>query len=125
MSKKKSWITSRKGIIGNKYGNIKCEFEGIKFDSKKEMRRYLTLKQNQMLGFIQNLELQPKFKFEVDGKPLKMNRKGARQVTYTADFRYTENGETIVEDVKGFLTPEFKIKMALMWTLYGIDLRIT
>jgi hypothetical protein len=35
---------------GKKYNNTKVEFDNIKFDSKREMKRYLVLKEAQEKG---------------------------------------------------------------------------
>lgn len=106
-----------------KYKNKKTKINGITFDSKKEAKRYQELKWLEKEGSISDLELQPKFKFVINGLPLKANRKGARQVTYSADFRYlNKQGEMVVEDVKGFITDVYKIKEALMNTVFGIKI---
>jgi hypothetical protein len=42
----------------NKYKNEKIEIDNIKFDSKKEAKRYLELKQLERAGVIYNLKLQ-------------------------------------------------------------------
>lgn len=110
-----------------KFGNKKVEFDGFKFDSKKERDRYIVLKTRQRAEVIEDLTLQPKFKFEIDGKPLKTMDKGARQVTYTADFQYIEDGKTIVEDVKSSFTAKdytFKIKKALFETIFEKELKV-
>ena len=114
-----------------KFRNIKCEADGYKFDSKKERSHYFLLRELERQGQIQNLVLQPKWKFEIDGKPLKHAGKGARQLSYTADFQYVTHEGDIpklnVVDVKSKITakePKFIIKKALMWTLYGIDVQI-
>ena len=39
---------------------------------------------------------------------------------YVADFVYKKDGETIVEDTKGFRTKDYIIKRKLMLHLYGI-----
>jgi hypothetical protein len=61
-------------------------------------------------GIIQGLVLQPRFtlleKFESNGNKY-------RAIEYVADFRYFENGNDIVEDVKGKETQEYKIKRKL------------
>lgn len=44
-------------------------------------------------------------------------------VKYVADFVYKENGKTIVEDVKGFKTPEYRIKKKLMLFIHGIKIK--
>lgn len=110
-----------------KYKNEKQIVCGIKFDSKKEAKRYGELLLLENVGKIKNLVLQPEFKFEVNGKPLKANDKGARQLKYIADFQYYdhEKEQVVVEDVKGNATAKlsvFRYKKALMWTLYGIDI---
>jgi hypothetical protein len=47
-----------------------------------------------------------------------------RACHYLADFEYIENGNLIVEDVKGGKsTPEFIIKRKLMLDKYGITVR--
>ena len=97
----------------NKYGAIKTVVNGIKFDSKREASRYIQLKALVESGFIRDLILQPKFTFPIfyDSK---------RPVTYRADFSYVAD-DIVVEDVKGMITPEFKIKKALMAHFFGID----
>ena len=44
-----------------KYRNIKTEIDGIKFDSKKEAKRYSELKMLESASAINQLELQPQF----------------------------------------------------------------
>lgn len=58
---------------------------------------------------------------EVDGK----RRCIERECTYVADFVYLQDGEIIVEDTKGFRTPEYKIKRKLMLFLKGIRIKET
>lgn len=105
----------------NKYRNIKVIVDGIPFDSRKEANRYCELKLLQRAGQIQNLVLQKEFellpKQEVDGKVVE------RAVKYRADFTYEENGKTVVEDTKGFRTPEYILKRKLMLYRYGIQIR--
>lgn len=111
-----------------KYTNKKVVVDGITFDSIKESKRYLTLKRLEQIGEISNLTCQPKYKFKIDGKPLKTPLKGSRQLSYIADFKYLQkNGVEVVEDVKSPITAsrlDFKYKMALMWTIYGIEVKL-
>lgn len=100
----------------NKYGNKKVTVDGIEFDSKKEANRYLQLKLLERAGEIQDLQLQVKFE-------LIPKQKGERACNYIADFVYTQNGETIVEDTKGFKTPEYIIKRKLMLERHGIRIK--
>jgi hypothetical protein len=46
-------------------------------------------------------------------------------VHYVADFVYTENGQQIVEDVKGFKTREYKAKKKMMAAQHDIEIRET
>ena len=41
-----------------------------------------------------------------------------------ADFDYMEKGAEVIEDVKGVLTPEFKLKRHLMKALLGLEVRL-
>ena len=99
----------------NKYKAIKTVVDDIKFDSKKEAKRYLQLKLLLRAGKITNLELQPKFDLMVNG-----NKCGF----YKADFRYIdeEKNEAIVEDVKGMKTPVYNLKKKLIKAIYDIDI---
>ena len=99
----------------NKYGNKKVYLDGHRFDSKKERDRYTVLKSLEKAGKISELKLQVPF----DLIPtLKHNGKTLKKIIYKADFTYTMNGETIVEDVKGFETDVFKLKMRLLLLNY-------
>ena len=82
------------------------------FASKVECRRGEELALLEKGGAISGLEYQPKF--GLCTKPYK--------VTYTADFRYIEDGKTIIEDVKGVLTRDTRTKIA--W-LYERGIEIT
>lgn len=101
----------------SKYKNKKTEVDGIKFDSLKEARRYGELKLLVKAGMIKDLELQPVFELVLrqvyQGKTM-------RKVSYIADFMYKDikRGITVVEDVKGFKTDVYKIKMKLFLYKY-------
>jgi hypothetical protein len=97
---------------GSKYKNQKCIVDGHKFDSKAEAAHYQTcLKPKVVRGDILNLELQPRIKCIVDGVKI---------CTYIADFKYIkkECQTTIVEDVKGYKTPVYKLKKKLVEALH-------
>jgi hypothetical protein len=106
-------------MIGrSKYGAKKCIVDGIKFDSKEEAKHYTFLKAMEAQGQITNLELQPEFwlvpSFKLDGKTI-------RGMKYFADFRFKNiSGETIVQDVKGFKTETYKIKLKMFQFTYCI-----
>ncbi len=102
----------------NKYNNKKCLVDGHLFDSKKEANRYCALKMLERAGLIQNLELQPVFLLQP--KFRNSEGKSVRAIKYIADFQYTQNGKTIIEDVKGFKTESFKIKEKLFEMKYPL-----
>lgn len=90
----------------SKYGANKCEYEGVKFDSKKEKDRYIELLTLERQKLISNLQRQVPFilqeKFELNGKKI-------REIKYIADFTYIENGKTVIEDVKSEATKKDKV----------------
>lgn len=121
---------------GKKYNNTKVEYNGIKFDSKKEMQRYIVLKDAEIRGVISNLELQVKYELipavkeeyveHLKTKDKIKTRTLQLPITYTCDFRYFKNGELIVEDVKAspkMLPKEFVLKEKMMFALKGIRIK--
>jgi hypothetical protein len=107
----------------SKYGAKKVTVNGITFDSRKEAKRYEELVLLERAGKVSNLETQVKFELipsqRIDGKVVE------RAVTYKADFVYLENGKKVVEDTKGFMTPEYIIKRKLMLYVHGIQVKET
>lgn len=119
-----------------KYNNKKAELDGITFDSTKEMKRYIVLKKAQEEGIISDLMLQVKFELipavrEKYIKHLKTKDKECERtiqlpITYTCDFQYIKNGETIIEDVKAspkMLPKDFVLKEKMMFALKGIKIK--
>lgn len=104
-----------------KYRAKKITIDGITFDSMKEGRRYQELKMLQRAGVISNMRMQVKHQLIPSQKD--ENGKYVRPVYYISDFEYEENGRTVVEDVKGFRTREYKIKKKLMLFREGITVR--
>lgn len=105
----------------SKYGNKRVTVGDETFDSQREMERYHHLLILQRAGRIQQLERQVVFVLSpavvIDGRkrpPLK----------YVADFTYVEEGATVktVEDVKGVITKEYRIKRHLM-AVMGIQIK--
>lgn len=106
----------------NKYRNKKVIVEDYVFDSIQESKRYKELKLLLRAGQISNLELQPHFLLQ---DSFMKNGKTFRKIEYIADFKYIENGKTIVEDVKGIQTEVFKIKHKIFEKIYPeLELRI-
>lgn len=120
-----------------KYHNIKTEVNGIKFDSRKEARRYRHLMTAQELGVIRDLRLQVDFTLQEAYTTAEGER--IQAIRYRADFTYkvqsagygyeaelgTDDieywrslypGELVVEDVKSRVTrtKEYQIKRKLM-----------
>lgn len=106
----------------NKYRNKKVIVDEKEFDSKREGNRYKELKLLERAGEIKNLELQPRFLLQ---DSFKKNGRTFRKIEYVADFKYIENGKTIVEDVKGLQTDVFKLKHKIFEKVYpDLELRI-
>lgn len=106
----------------NKYRNKKVIVDEKEFDSKREGNRYKELKLLERAGEIKNLELQPRFLLQ---DSFKKNGRTFRKIEYVADFKYIENGKTIVEDVKGIQTDVFKLKHKIFEKVYpDLELRI-
>lgn len=103
-----------------KYRNKKIDTAEGRFDSEKEYSRWVDLKWMQRAGQITDLQRQVTFELlpsqRIDGKVVE------RPVKYIADFVYMQNGEKVVEDVKGLKLPEYVLKRKLM--LYIHNLRI-
>lgn len=105
-----------------KYGNKKVTFDGIEFDSMKEMNRYAELKLLERAKKIKNLQTQVKYTLipaqRIDGKVVE------RECNYIADFVYNDkSGKLVVEDTKGFRTDTYKIKRKLMLWVHGIRIK--
>lgn len=96
-----------------KYGNKKTIIDGIKFDSKKEAKRYNELKLLEKAHIIKELELQKKF--ELQPKFINNSNEHIRAIYYIADFYYYDNEQNkyIVEDVKGYRTDVYRLKKKL------------
>jgi len=95
--------------VMTKYRAVKTEVDGIIFDSKKEAARYKELILLKKSGVISHLELQPTYDCVVSGKKI---------CRYRADFRYFDKKGCVIEDVKGYKTPVYKLKKKLVEALY-------
>ena len=116
-----------------KYGNHKITRDGMTFDSIKEYRRWCELSLLERAGEITGLERQVKYVLipalyapdttTARGK-IKRGQLLERECSYVADFRYTQGGETVVEDVKGYKKGQayalFALKRKLMLSVHGI-----
>ena len=93
------------------------------YASRKEARRGAELELMEREGLIHNLRKQPRYPFKRSSTmPEALVYDSGRVVTYVADFEYTDSaGEKVIEDVKGFKTLTYKLKKALMWAYYRIE----
>jgi hypothetical protein len=105
----------------SKYNNSK--YNG--YDSKKEAKRAAELKLLEKAGEITSLQEQVPYELIpsqyriVNGK----RRCIERAMKYIADFQYVDkDGNTVVEDAKGYRTEVYRIKKKLM--LYFHDIQI-
>jgi len=115
-----------------KYKNKKIVVNGITFDSKKEADRYNELLLLETAGLISNLQRQVKFVLiPTQREPDTTGSRGGirkgkvieKECVYIADFVYTEDGKTVVEDTKGFKTKDYIIKRKLMLYIHGIRIQ--
>lgn len=103
----------RNKVVNNVFG---------RFDSIKEFKRYLLLREEEKCGRIRNLQRQVKFELI----PKQTDSKGKlleRACYYIADFVYERQGKQVVEDVKSRITVSvatFVIKRKLMLYKHNI-----
>lgn len=105
----------------SKYGSRKITVDGMTFDSRKEYLRFCELSLLEKAGMVTDLKRQVRFELipsqKMDGKVVE------RPVHYVADFVYQENGQTVVEDTKGFKTKDYILKRKMMLHTHGIRIR--
>lgn len=102
----------------SKYASKKTVVDGITFDSRKEAKRWQQLVLMQKVGAITDLQRQVAYPLVVDGKKI---------CVYKADFVYDrlQTGIIIVEDCKGYRTPEYRLKAKLFEACYGFKITET
>lgn len=102
----------------SKYGAVRQEVDGYRFDSKAEARRYSELRLLELAGEIHDLQVHPRWPINVNGTPI---------CVYVADFSYRRSSihgvGQVVEDVKGVRTAVYKLKRRLMLAKFGIDVQ--
>ena len=82
---------------------------GHSHPSKAEAKRCDELHLLERAGEIRMLEREPSY-------PVHIN--GVKVFTYRADFRYFEGQRQVVEDVKGMLTPVYRLKKKCVEAYY-------
>lgn len=101
----------------NKYRNQKVMIDGELFDSKGEADRWSQLKLLERARVVQSISRQPRFIMLVNGSEICELR---------ADFAYYESGRQVIEDFKGMMTTEFRLKLKLFKALHpNIEFRVT
>lgn len=118
----------------SKYHSKKAFSYGALCDSQREARRWTELNLMLRAGEISDLQRQVKFVLiPAQREPDTKGKRGGiikgrlleRECAYIADFVYTDNatGERVIEDTKGFKTPEYIIKRKLMLFMHGIRIK--
>jgi hypothetical protein len=126
----------RRARAVSKYHSKKVSAGGEAFDSRKEYRRWCELLLLQRAGQISDLRRQVEFELiPAQREPDAVGARGGikrgklieQRCCYIADFVYTENGQTVVEDVKGYKRGTayavFSIKRKLLLFTRGIRIR--
>lgn len=123
----------------SKYKAVKTMVDGIVFDSRKEAKRYVVLRELQKIGAIADLRMQVKYVLipELREQSIEIYKRGVKkgqpkegkliekECSYKADFVYLDRstGLTVVEDVKGMRTKDYIIKRKLMLHIYNIRIK--
>lgn len=108
----------------SKYKAKKTIVDNITFDSKKEADWYIKLKESENKGMIKNLKRQVEYilipkQFDENNKFL------YHPIKYKSDFEYDDlEGKHHVIDVKGYKTPEFKVKEKLFMYMFKKKIEI-
>lgn len=106
-----------------KYSNHHVvDADGQKFDSKAEHKYWMHLKLRERAKEIFNLERQVVY---VLAPAVAIAGRKRPPLRYIADMRWNEgskSGKLVVADVKGAVTPEYRIKRHLMASVHGIEI---
>lgn len=94
----------------SKYGARRVTLDGVTFDSAGEANRWRQLQLLAKAGVVKGLgEPHPSF-------PIMLN--GTKVCTVEMDFAYSENGQAVVEDWKGFDNQYSRLKRKLLAAAY-------
>ena len=108
----------------SKYGARRTTVDGIMFHSAGEARRWQELKLLERGRAVYDLRRQVPFDLVAWARPGEVTRSHLIG-SFIADFVYIENGEQIVEDFKGIITPLARWKLKHFRAQYGVKVRIT
>lgn len=96
----------------------------VQFDSRKEARRYDTLRLMQLAGAISGLQRQVRFELIPAQRDPETGKVIERKCEYVADFVYFDaDGRRVVEDTKAVRTKDYIIKRKLMLYRHGIRIQ--
>ena len=113
-----------KGSQGKtKYHNERAERNGVKFDSRKQARRYDELMVMLRAGIISDLRLEPQFTLQESY--ITETGERIRAVRYTADFSYKFGNKFVVEGIKSAATrtKDYLRNRKFMRSKFGIDIQ--
>lgn len=97
-------------MIRHKFNAKRCEYSGIKFASKKELKRHQELELLQKYGEV--IFFLRQVPFHLSGG-----------VKYVCDYLvFWASGDVTIEDVKGMRTPMYKLKKKQVQALYPITI---
>jgi hypothetical protein len=115
-------VQEMKPPVKTKYRSEATIVDGIRFSSKKEAKRWGELGLLERAGEI--IDLKRQVRISLRGERDWIKTPTGRDATYVADFTYIDNrsGEYTVEDAKGFRTPEYKLKRAILAAM-GITIK--
>lgn len=107
-----------------KYHQRKRIWKGMTFDSTLERNRYIRLQAAVQEGVISELRRQVRFELvpaqyedvevQLKTKTKIVTKCVERPVAYIADFTYRKGDGYVIEDTKGFRTPDYIIKRKIM-----------
>lgn len=106
----------------SKFNAKKISYNGMTFDSRKELERWQTLRLLERAGRI--TELRRQVKYPLQSAYTNGEGKRIREITYIADFVYrpiNEIGtpcEVVVEDTKGYKTDMYRLKNKMFERVY-------
>ena len=114
-----AWYTFNMSFKGSKYGNIKTEYNGNSYMSKREanyaQQLDLLKKAKNKADQVVSYEVQVPYQIEINGKKI---------CKYLADFRVLyADGRIEIVDVKGYRTAMYRLKKKLVEATYGIEIK--
>lgn len=101
----------------SKYGNVRCELDGLKFDSKAERDYFAALRMRELAGEVRSIAVHPFWDVSVNGVEI-------CRVEMDFSFYDIREKRTRIIDVKGCDNPLSKIKRRLLRAVHGYDVEV-